>query len=123
MPKYKRNFISDPVFEGILKNDLIDGRHINPTGDPRYFTTAFFHTQKELESEFTSVFTSPLVVAVEGFGWLLPDFMTQWNNTESRARLLQYIRQTETDPVMIGVSAHQLTIAKKATERKADVKF
>lgn len=113
MDGFWRNFVSDPVFESIMKVDLATGKHTNPGSDPQYFTTAFFHTRQELETEFGSVFSNPLILSVEGFGWLLPDFMSTWNNPDRQTQLLEYIRQTETDPVMIGISAHQLTIAKK----------
>ena len=53
-------------------------------------------------------------IAIEGFGWLTPDFMKRWNDEDSRNKMLQYIRQTEHNPVMIGISAHVMTIAKKS---------
>jgi 2-polyprenyl-3-methyl-5-hydroxy-6-metoxy-1,4-benzoquinol methylase len=43
-----RGFNDDPRFVPILEQDLIDGQHRNPTGDPNFFTTAFFHRPEEL---------------------------------------------------------------------------
>jgi ubiquinone/menaquinone biosynthesis C-methylase UbiE len=109
-----QGFINDPAFENILQQDLEDGNHSNPVNHPMYFTDAHFHTQKEIEEEFSAAgFNSHQNIAIEGFGWLVPNFMNRWNDNNSRKKLLDYIRQTENDPVMIGMSAHIMTIAVK----------
>ena len=109
-----QGFIDDPAFENILKQDLEDGNHHNPVNHPMYFTDAHFHTQKEIEGEFTAAgFTEFNIIAIEGFGWLTPDFMKRWNDEEARNKMLEYIRQTENESIMIGISAHVMTVAKK----------
>ena len=109
-----QGFIDDPAFENILKQDLEDGNHFNPVNHPMYFTDAHFHTQKEIEEEFTNAgFSKFNIIAIEGFGWLTPRFMERWNDEELRNKMLQYIRKTEKDPVMVGISAHVMTIARK----------
>ena len=108
-----RNLVSDPAFVDMLNKDLQDGRHINPTNNPDYFTTAYFHNQQELEAELTTCFLAPQIIAVEGFGWLVPDFMERWQDAAYRSQLLEYIRKTETDPVIIGMSAHWVAVAIK----------
>ena len=109
-----QGFIDDPAFENILKQDLEDGNHFNPVNHPMYFTDAHFHTQKEIGEEFTNAGFSELdIIAIEGFGWLTPGFLERWNDEELRNKMLQYIRQTEKDPIMIGISAHVMTIARK----------
>jgi ubiquinone/menaquinone biosynthesis C-methylase UbiE len=110
-----QGFIDDPAFESILQQDLRDGNHFNPVNHPMYFTDAFFHTQNEIEEEFNSAgLANSEIIAIEGFGWLIPDFAKRWNHKISREQMLVYIRQTEKDPVMIGISAHVMTIAKKS---------
>jgi len=110
-----QGFIDDPAFENILKQDLEDGSHFNPVNHPMYFTDAHFHTQKEIEEEFSVAgFTNFEIKAIEGFGWLVPDFAKRWNDKSSKEQMLVYIRQTENDPIMIGLSAHVMTIAKKS---------
>jgi ubiquinone/menaquinone biosynthesis C-methylase UbiE len=110
-----QGFIDDPAFENIVKGDLEDGNHFNPVNHPMYFTDAHFHSQKEIEEEFNLAgFNNYEVKAVEGFGWLVPDFAKRWNDEASTKQMLVYIRQTENDPIMIGVSAHVMTIAKKS---------
>jgi ubiquinone/menaquinone biosynthesis C-methylase UbiE len=111
-----QGFIDDPAFENILKQDLEDGNHFNPVNHPMYFTDAHFHSQKEIEEEFTNAgFSRFNTIAIEGFGWLTPNFMERWKDEDLRNKMLQYIKQTENDPIMIGVSAHVMTIAKKSS--------
>jgi hypothetical protein len=40
-------------------------------------------------------------------------FYGKVGDEDSRNKMLEYIRQTENDPVMIGISAHVMTIAVK----------
>lgn len=109
-----QNFIEDPAFEKIMQQDLKDGNHMNPTDNTMYFTEAHFHTQKEIEEEFTAAgLLNNTIIAVEGFGWLVPGFTDKWDNKAWKNKLLNYIRQSEKDPVMIGISAHIITVAKK----------
>ena len=41
----------DDAFAQIAERDLRDGQHRNPTGNPRYFTTTYFHRPEELRTE------------------------------------------------------------------------
>jgi ubiquinone/menaquinone biosynthesis C-methylase UbiE len=110
-----QGFIDDPAFEDIVKQDLEDGNHFNPVNHPMYFTDAHFHTQREIEQEFSAAgFSNFNIIAIEGFGWLVPDFGEKWKDEASRKKMLQYIKRTESDPIMIGVSAHVMTIAGKS---------
>jgi ubiquinone/menaquinone biosynthesis C-methylase UbiE len=112
-----QGFVDDPEFEKILQQDLNDGNHSNPVNHPMYFTDAHFHTQKELEAEFTEAgFSNFKILAIEGFGWLVPDFIQRWNDEQARNKMLQFINQTESDPVMIGMSAHVMTVGIKTAD-------
>ncbi len=65
-----RGFIDDPQFLEILMNDLSSGQHRNPTGNPNYFTTAYFHRPEELEDEMAEAgFRGTRIMAVQGPGW------------------------------------------------------
>ncbi len=44
-------FFDDPAFAPIVARDLEDGQHRNPTGNPIYFTDAYFHRPGELSRE------------------------------------------------------------------------
>jgi ubiquinone/menaquinone biosynthesis C-methylase UbiE len=110
-----QGFIDDPAFENILKQDLEDGNHFNPVNHPMYFTDAHFHTLEEIDEEFTKAgFSKFNTIAIEGFGWLTPNFMERWYDEELRNKMLRYIKQTENDPIMIGISAHVMTIARRS---------
>src|SRR5688572_13216074 len=109
-----QNYIDDAGFEKIIEQDLTNGNHFNTTGNPFYFTEAHFHSQLEIEEEFmVAGFTHFSIKAIEGFGWLVPGFINRWNDDTWREKLIHYIQKTESDPVMIGMSAHVMTVARK----------
>ena len=111
------DIMRDPDFEKIVEEDQSTGNHLNPTSNPNYFTEAHFHTQEERDKEFREAgFATTETKAIEGFGWLVPDFENRWKDKEYRTKLLQYIRLTETDPAMISFSAHVMTIANKPAQ-------
>jgi hypothetical protein len=109
-----RGFLKDPQFADIVRQDLIDGQHRNPTGKQEYFMDTFFHHPDELRSEVVAAdFQTTGVVAVEGPCWLLPDFDVWWDNGAHRERLLQIARALEAEPSLLGVSAHLVAVATK----------
>jgi ubiquinone/menaquinone biosynthesis C-methylase UbiE len=109
-----RNLVADPYFVGIMKRDLRDGQHRNPKGTLEYFTTAYFHRPEELREEITEAgFKLQKLLAVDGFGWLLPDFDSKWEDVSYQRLLLESIRVTEEEDPMIGISAHIMAIATK----------
>jgi ubiquinone/menaquinone biosynthesis C-methylase UbiE len=107
-------FIRDPEFMKIVKQDLENGQHRNPTNKVEYFTTAFFHHPSELESEMREAkFRAVQILAVTGFAWLLPKFGEYWEKPELKARLLTILERIETEPSIIGMSDHLLGIGRK----------
>jgi SAM-dependent methyltransferase len=102
-----RGFLKDAQFADIVRRDLADGQHRNPTGRPEYFMDTFFHHPEELRAEVVEAgFAFAAVYALEGPCWLLPDFDAWWEDGERRDRLLQIARTLETEPALLGVSAH-----------------
>lgn len=109
-----RNLLGDPAFARIVARDLLDGHHQNPTNRLDYFTTAYFHRPKELRDEVAGAgFVVDGVYGVEGPGWILPDFMDRWNDEQGRNDLLALARLLESEPAMMGSSAHLLVAARK----------
>jgi SAM-dependent methyltransferase len=109
-----RNLVDDPVFCEILKTDLDTGQHRNSTHHPDYFTTAFFHRPDELAAEVREAgFTLESLVAVEGPAWLLANLEERLNEIEKRNQLLELLQSVESDPSLIGMSAHLLAVARK----------
>jgi SAM-dependent methyltransferase len=109
-----RGFIDDPQFLDLLRNDLVSGQHRNPTGNPNYFTTAYFHRPEELEDELAEAgFGSAGVFAVQGPGWLRKDFDKHWPNLEERHKVLSLIRAVESERSLMAVSPHVVGVARK----------
>ena len=64
-----QSYLFDPAFRAIVAQDLATGVHENPTGDPRWFTTAYFHRPEELAAEATEAgLVVRETVGVEGTG-------------------------------------------------------
>lgn len=104
----------DPAFAPVVERDLADGQHRNDTGDPRYFTTSFFHHPAELAEEVSAAGLALLdVLALEGPGAYLPDFAGRWADPVARERLLEFLRRVEAEPSLLGVSPHLLAVARR----------
>jgi SAM-dependent methyltransferase len=105
--------IDDPRFVAIVEQDLKNGQHRNTTGNPDYFTTAFFHRPEELRTELVdSGFTLLDLAAIEGPGWLATNFQERWSDPTRREQLLKLTRQIEHDPALLAMSLHILAIAR-----------
>lgn len=107
-------FFDDPNFASILDRDLEDGQHRNSTGNPLYFTDAFFHRPGELSRELLAAGFQVLeVLPIEGPGWLARDFDRLWADPVQRDRMLRAVRKMEREPSVLGASAHILAIGTK----------
>jgi len=105
---------ADPDFGEIMKQDLANGQHRNPHPDRDYFTTAYFHHPTALKAEIEQAgLHVQKLLAVEGPGWLLRDFETQWQQPNQRESLLEIIRRVEEEPTLIGMSCHLMVVATK----------
>jgi ubiquinone/menaquinone biosynthesis C-methylase UbiE len=110
-----RGFLKDPQFAEIVRRDLTDGQHRNPTGRPEYFMDTFFHHPDELRAEVAEAgFSEATVYGVEGPGWLLPDFDAWWESDEYRNRVMHLARTLESEPTLLGASAHLVAVATKS---------
>ncbi|MDJ0959480.1 MAG: methyltransferase domain-containing protein [Acidimicrobiia bacterium] len=106
-----RGFIDDPAFSVMVEEAIATGRHHNPTNDPAYFTTAYFHLADELTQELVDAgFEHVAVHAVEGIAWLAPDFADRLADPQRRAKLLDLMDRVASEPSIIGVSPHLLAI-------------
>src|SRR5687768_12892753 len=108
-------YLEDPAFADMAAGDRRDGRHRNPTGDPAYFTTAYFHRPEELAAECEEAGLShEATLAVEGPAWLLADLDARLADDRRRAVLLAALAELEAEPTLIGASAHLLTVMRRA---------
>jgi ubiquinone/menaquinone biosynthesis C-methylase UbiE len=104
--------LRDATFAAIVEGDLTNGIHQNPTTRPDWFTTAYFHRPEEirLEIEEAGLLFDDLI-AVEGPGWMNQDLDAWLDDDAARERLLHVLRRIETEPSLIGASAHMLAVA------------
>jgi SAM-dependent methyltransferase len=108
-----RGLIRDPAFTRIVEQDLKTGQHRNDTGNPDYFTTAFFHHPDELKMELTAGgFPNPRLCAIEGPLWSVPD----WATVDRQDELMATMRALENEATLIGASAHIMGIAIKPNQ-------
>ena len=109
-----RDLLQDARFAAIVKRDLAEGQHRNPTERLDYFTTAYFHQPGDAVTELSAAgFRDARIYAIEGPGWLLPDVAERMRDPRRRADLLEVARSLESEPALLGVSAHLLGIARK----------
>lgn len=109
-----RWWIDDPDFQAMVRSELADGRHNPPANWPGLFTTAYFHHPDELKQEISLAgFEHGATLAVQGAGWLVPDFEARWNEPTQREALLMAVRWTEGEPATLGLSPHLLAVARK----------
>jgi ubiquinone/menaquinone biosynthesis C-methylase UbiE len=109
-----RNLVSDPIFVGILAQDLQSGQHRNPTDSPEYFTTIFLHHPDELKREMQDAgFDVEKLVGVEGPAWFMSSLPEHWKVPEKRQLLLDLLRTVEQDQYILGASAHPMAIGRK----------
>lgn len=121
-----------PVFEDLVAGQrpgpswmedtvrlLSDGQYRNPTGNPDYFTTSYFHRPEELLSEIGDAgLVSRELVAISGSVKLLPG-LSQWLDTaDSRDELLSLLRLLEAEPSLIGMSQNFVAIAQAPAEEE-----
>jgi ubiquinone/menaquinone biosynthesis C-methylase UbiE len=107
-------YLEDPAFAAVAAGDLRHGRHRNPTGDPAYFTTAYFHRPEDLAAECAAAgLAHEATLAVEGAAWLLADLDARLADERRRAVLLASLAALEAEPTLLGVSAHLLTVARR----------
>jgi SAM-dependent methyltransferase len=109
-----RDLFQDPAFVDIVERDLRDGQHRNVTARLDYFTTAYFHRPDDFRSEIANAgLVVDDVFGVEGPGWLLQDVSRRLEDPRMRSDLLRMARICETEPSLIGASAHLLAVARK----------
>lgn len=106
--------ITDPVFETIVEGDLRDGVHRNPdpVARPEWFTLAYFHLPEELRDELWAAGMADVeILAVEGPG-SFRDLDASLDDPGSREAVLRAIRRVETEPAIMGASAHLMAVGR-----------
>jgi len=103
---------TNPEFLQIMRQDLIDGQHRNPTGKPEYFMDTFFHHSDELVQEALEAgFSDPKLFAVESIGYLVQKLDTLWEDEARKQEILDILERLEEEPTLMGASPHILAYA------------
>ena len=109
-----RDLVANPEFVSIMEADVKTGQHRNPTENPQYFTTAYFHTPEEIAKEVTgSGFLLEGVYGLEGPAAMLVDFEERWSDPRMREDLLRAAELVESEPSLLGISPHLLAVGRK----------
>jgi ubiquinone/menaquinone biosynthesis C-methylase UbiE/ribosomal protein S18 acetylase RimI-like enzyme len=104
----------DPTFVEIMRQDLANGQHRNPTDRSGYFTTAYFHEPSELKEEIEAAGLQPVAtLGVEGPACWLLDIEARWAHPARREQMLTAARWLEAEPSLLGASAHLLAVARR----------
>jgi SAM-dependent methyltransferase len=110
-----RELLGDAEFSRIVERDLLDGHHDNPTQRLDYFTTAYFHRPEDLRREVIDAgFEVEGLYGVEGPGWIFPDVVERLNDPERREIILRVARMVESEPSVLGCSAHLIVVGRKS---------
>ena len=106
-------FLQDRDFELIVEDDVSTGVHLNPTGRPGWFTTAYMHRPDELAAELQQAgFAVEELLAIEGPGSLISD-VDEWLDDDGRREvLMRAIRRVEAEPAILGASSHLLALGR-----------
>lgn len=108
-----RGMVDEPAFSSALDRTLVDGQHRNPGNHPDWFTTTFVHAPHELSSElYDAGLPEHHLVAVEGPASFMPYTAERLADPGRRTHLLDLLRRVESEPSLLGASAHVLAVAK-----------
>jgi len=114
MDGLRSGHLKDADFAAIVLQDLKDGQHRNPTTHPEYFMDTFFHHPDELRCETAEAgFFVAGLYGLEGPGWIVSNFDDWWKDPVYRERLLTIARSVESEPSLLGLSAHLMIVAQK----------
>jgi ubiquinone/menaquinone biosynthesis C-methylase UbiE len=112
--QFIKNLVKQPVWKTIMTDDSTTGRHTNPTGEPGFFTTAYFHRPEEIAPEMAAAgLAVEKVLALESFGSIIPGCDAKILDPDYREVLMDSIARVEEELSLIGISNHILGIGRK----------
>lgn len=107
-----RGWLSDPDYLSMMLGELDDGHHVRPASWPGIFCDAYFHRPEELGEEMVAAgLEHEETLAIEGAGWLVPEFGSRWLEVDCRRAILEVVRRLEREPVGLGMSPHLMAVA------------
>lgn len=103
-----------PGAEHIAAENLATGQHRNPAGDPKLWTTAYFHEPRDLANEAQAAgLRMRALLPVEGPTKLIAGLGEQLQDPKRRDQVLDLLRRTESEPSVLGTTQHVLAVAVK----------
>ena len=109
---FASGFFNRPEFRQIVAADLESGQHRNPTKNPFYFTTAYFHRPEDLAKEVHDAgFDDVQTLGIEGPTWSAAQFPNFWNDPSQRQSLMEFLALIEGEPSVKGASTHLMAVA------------
>jgi ubiquinone/menaquinone biosynthesis C-methylase UbiE len=110
----RADYFADQSFVDIVKQDLKNGPHANPSNHPGYFTDAFFHHPDDAIKEVKSGgFQNLQCLSVEGPLWMISGLQNQLVDEDKRSQILAFLEQTESESTLVGASGHFIVIGYK----------
>lgn len=110
--------LDDPAFREIALRSTLTGQHRGVGG--KWFTTAYFHRPDELRDECAEAgFEVTDLVALEGVALLLGDRHERLEHPRRLELLLEALHVMESDPSVLGVSAHFIALGRKRADGEA----
>jgi SAM-dependent methyltransferase len=107
MDAYRKGIADSAEIQASITYNLRTGRS-NAAPAPGAFW-AYFHRPHELTGEITAAgFENVSIAGVEGFAWMLPDLNAILDSPASAEALLDQLRIVESEPGIVGASAHLL---------------
>ncbi len=104
-------YFDDPVFAGLLDNVTATGSHDNPTDNPNYFTTSYFHLPDDLEAEMVDAGLERVeILAIEGIGWVASNLDDRLDDVGKQAKLMGLLERLEQEPSILGASPHLMGV-------------
>jgi len=111
----RQDWLERDEFAAIVRQDLQNGEHRNPTTNPFYFTDTQFHHPDEARAELEQAgFGNVQLLAVEGPAWLVSGIENQLARPRGAQRILEFLQQIEGENSLNGVSGHFIGAAQRA---------
>lgn len=107
----KKDLLDEPGIWEQFDRNITTGLSLDPARDTGDGFFAYFHAIDEFQREINEGGLGDVVlIAVEGFGWLLGDLERRMTHPDA---LLHAIQLTEREPSMLGASTHVIATATK----------